>query len=269
MDTTKEISTILQKELAKYINTIFKVEDLTPKSEEKTKFLQKWLQLYKGGKKEEIYRFFEEFARTFDSYGASAYMLRTLLFSRTVSENPKLMQTESEATLPPKDSTPLHVQNGWRNGLEVWYYSDKKEQKQFEWFWVNGQIEGEERGWYKNGKLAYRRHRKGGILDGEEKRWHENGQLSFHFVWKKQQLIGEDKSWYSSGKVAYIRTYAEGMKLEGIEKRWHETGNLSLEKSWKDGVEHGIENKYDEDGKLKIERVWENGTKVQEKVHES
>ena len=75
-------------------------------------------------------------------------------------------------------------------------------------------MEGEERGWHKNGKLAYRykillrrvieqcrRYRKNGRLDGEEKRWFENGQLSYQFSWKDQQLFGKDQGWYPNGKV--------------------------------------------------------------------
>jgi len=269
-DPVQQVTKLLTTELKKYIDTTLKITDFVADTGEKKKFLGEWIGLYNTGNKEHIYSLFESSTKSFDSFGSFAFLLRTLLFSKTVvkkeeSFNPKLIQTENEANAPAKDTTPVHLENSLRQGLETWTYSNST-QKQMEIFWVKGQAEGEERGWYKNGKLQFRRNRTAGRLDGEEKRWHENGQLSFLWTWKHQQIEGEEKGWHPNGRPAYIRLLGDGSKNVGEEKRWFDNGNISLTKGWKNGFEEGWEKRYNEDGGIKSERLWESGKVKQEKV---
>jgi len=101
---------------------------------------------------------------------------------------------------------------------------------------------------YQNGQLAIEKNNyKNGELDGYEKLWRKDGELSYEKYWKNGKAHGIERDWGRNGKLNSERFYKDGMRV-GEWKRWHFNGKLKYEGIWEDDKE--VSKKYwDENGK--------------------
>jgi len=98
--------------------------------------------------------------------------------------------------------------------------------------YVNGQLDGLEAVWYKNGTQRYVSKRKDCLQHGSYKKWAKDGTLLLHRRYKDGMKHGCWQSWDPSGQQLRLENWKEGKK-HGVFKR---EGNLE---NYKDGLLHG------------------------------
>ena len=108
---------------------------------------------------------------------------------------------------------------------------------------------GENKSYYKGGKLRKEIIYRNGIKEGIEKIYYPNGQVNEVTAYKKGKKDGERKGYYPDGKLWYEAFYIND-KEEGIEKTYYKNGNLWLEIPYKSSKIVGVEKRYYESGEL-------------------
>jgi len=120
----------------------------------------------------------------------------------------------------------IYYKDGRLNGEEKWWYSNGKLEKHV--FYKDGLKDGDVKSWYKNGQLEYQAFYKNGQKDGEEK-WYKNGIVKYQAFYKNGQQDGNQKWWYNNGQLASQEIYNNGQK--DSEEKWCKDGCLILKKS--------------------------------------
>lgn len=127
------------------------------------------------------------------------------------------------------------ISNGKMRGKTYagnWVYFHKNStQIMTEEFYDNkGQLEGERKTYYLNGKLAENANYKSGLLDGESKWFSEAGKMIRLFTYQADKLHGVAKSYDASGKLEMEGVYRNDKK-HGIWK-FYKNGKLEREKDF-------------------------------------
>lgn len=108
---------------------------------------------------------------------------------------------------------------------------------------------GENKSYYKGGKLRIKIIYRNGIKEGIEKTYYPNGQLNTETAYKKGKKEGQTKRYYPDGKLWYEAFYINGEK-EGMEKTYYKNGNLWLEIPYESSKIVGVAKRYYESGEL-------------------
>ncbi|MDU1912342.1 toxin-antitoxin system YwqK family antitoxin [Fusobacterium sp.] len=116
---------------------------------------------------------------------------------------------------------------------------------------------GENKSYYKGGKIRKEVVYKNGVKEGTEKTYYPNGQLKIEIIYKKGTKEGKMKRYYPNGQLQYEVFYKHGEK-EGIEKTYYKNGNLRLEIPYKNSKIVGVEKRYYESGELFGEITYSN-----------
>jgi len=118
-------------------------------------------------------------------------------------------------------------------------------QKEFEWNYTNGELDGRLTYWdkegnvtktegYKDGQKIYEGNWKNGKEDGFYTEWYENGQKMLEGNFKNGKLEGLGTQWYENGQKDYEGNFIDG-KEEGLWTWWDEEGNVTETEIFKDG----------------------------------
>ena len=78
-----------------------------------------------------------------------------------------------------------------------------------QYFYKEGEVEGEHKEWRNNGKLWSQSYYKEGKLEGEYKQWYHNGQLRRQMYYKDGKREGENKSWDNEGNLTEHKIYTD------------------------------------------------------------
>ena len=162
------------------------------------------------------------------------------------------------------------------NGIAFQMYDEKN--IQLEKSYKDGKQDGEEKYWYRNGKIEQITNYKNGILNGKASAWHENGQIKFEGFYKENYPKSFFKSWYENGNKMEVAEYKivsidasisdQYKKNGGISAipssgtfdlsimigkhyQWHKNGQLKLESFYNEkGNLDGSYTKWNEDGSV-------------------
>lgn len=145
------------------------------------------------------------------------------------------------------------------NGLlsKFRWFSDAKKIR-YEVSYVNWQLHGIEKGWYKNGKQEYEITYIYGIKQGSEKQWYENGLPKYEVSWLGHIKHGLERKWYANGQIEFEISYKNGV-FHGINKKWYENGNKKSEYPYINGQSHGLEKEWYVDGEIHFETLCRDG----------
>ena len=94
-------------------------------------------------------------------------------------------------------------------------------QKEFEWDYTNGELDGRLTYWGKEGN----------VTKTEE---YKDGQKIYEGNWKNGKEDGLYTEWYENGKKMLEGNFKNG-KLEGLWTWWDEEGNVTETETFKDG----------------------------------
>lgn len=125
----------------------------------------------------------------------------------------------------------------------------------------NGDLHGELKFYYYDGRVNSVQYYKHGLLDSTYRSYHLNGKLMSEGQHKLGQRYGTWKSYYSSGKLSVTETYDNGL-LTGRKLSYHENGKIDSEAELLKGERHGWMKKYDESGNLAYQLRFENDLPV-------
>lgn len=116
------------------------------------------------------------------------------------------------------------------------YYDDGKTKIKSETH-INaeGEKEGKETLFYKNGKKHKIREYHNGELHGKYIEYRKNGNMEKERTFKHGELDGMEKIYYKSGKLRYERLHKDG-KLSGLTKKYDKQDRLAFQITFKDGA---------------------------------
>lgn len=100
-----------------------------------------------------------------------------------------------------------------------------------------------------NGSLMRRLACSNGNKNGIDRQFHKNGTLAMERNWKAGRLEGLYRRWSDDGTVLERWTYGPD-GLEGDYRTYHPDGSLSTVASWRHGKRHGRYWDYDREGQL-------------------
>lgn len=177
--------------------------------------------------------------------------------------------------------------NNWVfEGKSIIFYETGEKEREFNY--LNGKINGPHKTYYKSGKIkAVRNYNKGvlqgdynsfyesgakyihfkylnGKIEGDWVAYHENGKIEQTKFYKNNKKNGLLKDFYPNGKLNFIQVYENDLKKK--EESFFENGNL------KTSFEFDINGKavantiYYESGEIKEKNLYENGVLMSNKV---
>lgn len=182
---------------------------------------------------------------------------------------PKLIAGEMlvEVQLPPKYSgrwtswyvngrkgIVAHYRNGEYDGLLTHYYDNGRKM-------AESRANGLSQGWYRDGRLKYRRWSRDGKREGIEKEWHLNGRLESRRNYRNNKAEGVHVRWFDNGQMHSRVDYQNG-HLSGVYRVWYPNGQMEYEAEGYMDISHGIESRWNERGVLEYRRLYANGKLV-------
>lgn len=169
----------------------------------------------------------------------------------------------------------LNDNNKWIfDGKSVIYYETGEKEK--EYYYVKGELEGIHKTFYKSGKLKAVTNYRNGIAHGEYNSFYESGAnyIRFNYVngliegdwiaynesgaieqtveWINGKKEGLLKDYKISGKLNFVQKYENGLKVS--DESFYESGKTKNIWSYKDGKLNGTSKGFYESGELK--NVW-------------
>ena len=135
------------------------------------------------------------------------------------------------------------------------------------WRWFNGQggiketanykngfLEGENKGFFDNGRLSYVSNYKQDQLNGENLVYNKNGALLEKKYFRNGVLEGDYQSYFPVGEVLkeFDLVYRNGL-IEDKAYEYYANGQIFSEMSFKAGEKNGVEIRYNRDGSLSAE----------------
>ena len=163
---------------------------------------------------------------------------------------------------PDMGKTELNYKNGEYDGMQRIYYKNGKVWE--ESIYKNGKIDGIVKIYYKNGDLWEKQIFKNGILldanhkpwNGPYKRLYKNGQIAAEAQYKDGLPQGEMKSYYENGKIKVIQDFITPER--SILKTYTEKGVLKLEENILSNKYDGRQTLYYDNGKIQFEMTFKN-----------
>mmetsp|Transcript_20150 Transcript_20150/g.22416 ORF Transcript_20150/g.22416 Transcript_20150/m.22416 type:complete len:231 (+) Transcript_20150:88-780(+) len=116
--------------------------------------------------------------------------------------------------------------NGKKDGRHTTYYEDG--QKYTECLYIDGKIKGEEKTWFKSGKILEITTHSGGFKCGLSESFYENGQKYSSVNFKFNRKEGTETTWYEDGQMKSLKNYKRSV-LDGEFITWWENGNKQQE----------------------------------------
>ncbi len=177
---------------------------------------------------------------------AAVFVLTTQLYAEVVTT--KFPNGMLKSTRSYKDGTLNKIGKGVLNGPEKVYYINGK--LAFETYYKDGKRDGVLR-WYEesNGAIIKETHYKAGMQHGMEKRFFADGTLEHEVRFVDDKREGFQKDYYSTGQLAEVVKFVHG-KREGVRKRFRDDGTLESEVFYRHNFKEGNEKFYDKAGKL-------------------
>ncbi|MBF0244604.1 MAG: toxin-antitoxin system YwqK family antitoxin [Planctomycetes bacterium] len=125
-----------------------------------------------------------------------------------------------------------------------------------------GLVEGVQKSFFPNGKLASRAVYLKGKAEGEAQSYDEDGNpLRVSFM-KNGKLHGQMIDyWKGTKQVQRVVSYENGA-VHGSSRAYYKSGKLKWEREFKTNELHGVEKHYSEDGNLEKENHWDSGTLI-------
>ncbi len=168
------------------------------------------------------------------------------------------------------------------NGKKTEYYANGN--VEIEYTLLDGEIHGEFKVYYNDGKFKRIGHYSNGVENGLFKEYYKNGNIEKEYSMLKGKLNGIFKTYYSNGQLSRTGSYSNELE-NGLFKEYDENGNIISEYSklngeyngtvklyhsngklknignFTNGIENGLFREYDNNGKLIVERTMLNGKK--------
>tara|TARA_Y100000385_G_scaffold285903_1_gene346756 strand:+ start:285 stop:2831 length:2547 start_codon:yes stop_codon:yes gene_type:complete len=136
------------------------------------------------------------------------------------------------------------------DGKSLIYYNTGEKEREFSY--VAGKIEGLHKTFYKSGRLKIVKNYEKGILQGEYNSFHESGANYIKFNYINGYIEGDWISYYESGDVEQTVEYVNSKK-QGLLKDYKISGGLNFVKRYENGIVLSSESFYDS-GKTK--NIW-------------
>ncbi|MCP4178475.1 MAG: hypothetical protein GY756_11980 [bacterium] len=95
-------------------------------------------------------------------------------------------------------------------------------------YYVNGNIEGLYRLWYKNGKLKMKIYFEEGIIQDKYQVWYNNGIKFIDFSYSQGKLDGPAYAWYDNGQLWFDCKFNGGNR-SGLFAVWNKNGKLEFQ----------------------------------------
>jgi antitoxin component YwqK of YwqJK toxin-antitoxin module len=108
------------------------------------------------------------------------------------------------------------------NPVEIKEYYDSGKPKSVE------VVNGECKGWYESGQLAYTYTRHEGIIEGEQKEWNEKGILTLEGIMRNGTTVGTWKSYFDNGELYRVAEYSVNGNISTL-KEYGENGGIKYE----------------------------------------
>jgi len=110
---------------------------------------------------------------------------------------------------------------------------------------------------YDNGNPKHILNYKGDLMEGEQKWYFKNGKLQSIFHYKKGVPDGVAIE-YNIGGTKISESFFQKGKLNGQKKNFSDNGSLVSIETYKDGIKEGLYKKYHQNGKPMIEGYFKN-----------
>jgi antitoxin component YwqK of YwqJK toxin-antitoxin module/S1-C subfamily serine protease len=145
----------------------------------------------------------------------------------------------------------LNDNNKWIfDGKSVIYYETGQKEK--EYYYVNGKLEGIHKTFYKSGKLKAVTNYRNGIAHGEYNSFYESGANYIRFNYVNGLIEGDWIAYHESGAIEQTVEWVNGKK-EGLLKDYKISGKLNFVQKYENGLKVSDESFY-ESGKTK--NIW-------------
>lgn len=155
--------------------------------------------------------------------------------------------------------TVTHYKNGDKNGVEKQYNKDGV--VTLESHFKDNQLNGPWKRFYDNGVLRDEATMENGKEVGERRSYYESGalqSLTHPFI----DGLTEWMWFYENGNLKFIKTVKGRNKVHGLLRTFHENGLLQAQEEFVDGVRNGLSMTFDENGNKTQEGHYENRKKV-------
>ena len=100
-------------------------------------------------------------------------------------------------------------------------------------------LEGLQKKWYPNKKLAAVRYYVSNKKEGLHEGWWDNGRKQYTYQFHNDEYQGEVKEWYSDGELFKVFHYEKGHE-EGSERLWFQDGSVRANYVIKKGRKYGL-----------------------------
>jgi antitoxin component YwqK of YwqJK toxin-antitoxin module len=141
------------------------------------------------------------------------------------------------------------------DGKSVVYYASGE--KEIEFNYINGKINGLHKTFYKTGKLKVVKNYEKNILQGKYNSFYESGANKINFNYINGYIEGDWISYHESGAVKQTQFFVKS-NLEGFVKDYNESGKLNFVQKYENGIRLSEESFYDS-GKTKNIWTYEDG----------
>jgi len=129
--------------------------------------------------------------------------------------------------------------------IEYWENGNIKREHTF----YNGQVQGIQKFYFKNGNLQEKRLLRNTMRDGYDSSWYENGKLYYVNEYKDNKLHGIALEWDSTGVLRKSVNFENGLE-NGTRTVWYENGEKSIQ-NIKNGKLHGLTEIWHKNGRLR------------------
>ncbi|HIG89153.1 MAG TPA: toxin-antitoxin system YwqK family antitoxin [Candidatus Thioglobus sp.] len=142
--------------------------------------------------------------------------------------------------------------------LESYNQDWNNNQVEFAQSYVGGIKQGDEKGYYKSGKLKSIGKFIKGKIEGVVELYYENGTLQARVDMNNGAKEGRAVSYHSNGYKESERFYFKG-KVQGLARTWHENGRLKTKVYYSNGMMNGEFVSYYESGVVSEEIKYDHG----------
>jgi antitoxin component YwqK of YwqJK toxin-antitoxin module/tetratricopeptide (TPR) repeat protein len=154
-------------------------------------------------------------------------------------------------------NTDIEFEDGQRNGRAIFYHGTDSARVRTSY--LDGQLDGPYKEFYKDGLKAGEYLYTEGELDGAYKEFHANGQLRVSGVYAQGLAEGEWKYFHPNGKLRKKGSYKSG-KSVGVWEEFFESGSPDTYTEFdQEGKEEGKLKQFNQEGKLVFELLYKKG----------
>jgi antitoxin component YwqK of YwqJK toxin-antitoxin module len=170
-----------------------------------------------------------------------------------------LLRDPNLLLLPPEEERLIEFQyeikNGIKDGYQTIFYETNPFTIQYKIMMKNDMKNGEEIGYFKNGKIQYSLSWLNNKRDGKEISYYKNGKISYEVFHKNGKKNGTDKEFYENGSLKKIMEFKNGDK-DGEFKQFFEDSKVHITGYFKNNTESGLWKVFDEEGNLVSEKTF-------------